>query len=133
MEEARGQRLIVTLSGTGIAAGPPIVRRRVAEGDALRTQVLVGVRASAELALQSELDAWRVAGVEATVCLSQGPDEGAPYMARGYIQDVLLARTLPGALLGARVFAVGPVTMIDALRRVGPILGVAAEHVYTNH
>src|SRR4029077_1756994 len=42
MIEARSRPLLIVLGGSGVAAGPSLVRRRVLEGDALCTRVLVG-------------------------------------------------------------------------------------------
>jgi NAD(P)H-flavin reductase len=134
MAEAHGHPLIVALGGSGIAAGRPIVRRRVTQGDAKRTQVLVGIRTRGELPTRDDLEAWMRAGVDVLVCLSKddGPIEGIRY-ARGYVQDVLRAcgAALPPA--GGRIFAVGMASMVEALKGLAPALGIAQSHVYTNH
>jgi NAD(P)H-flavin reductase len=134
LEEARGDSLIIALSGTGIAAGPPIVGRRIREGDASRTSVLVGVRTHGELPMRPHLEAWRRAGVDVLVCLSNddGRVEGIPY-ANGYVQDVLRARVLGGRVIPGRIFAVGLRSMVDALKILAPELGIASERVHTNH
>jgi NAD(P)H-flavin reductase len=140
MVQAHGHPLIVALGGTGIAAGRPIVRRRVAEGDAARTQVFVGVRARNELPMRGELEGWMREGVEVLVCLSKpdGSIEGVRH-AHGYVQDVLRSRAGAQAhvpsplLLGGHIFAVGPASMVEALRALAPELGIALEDVHTNH
>jgi NAD(P)H-flavin reductase len=134
MREARGNPVIVALGGTGIAAGPPIVGRRVTEGDATRTRVLVGIRTSGELAMRGDLEGWILAGVDVLVCLSKddGQIEGIPYT-YGYVQDMI--RRNAGARLSpeCRIFVVGTASMVDALKSVAPELGIAADHVHTNH
>jgi NAD(P)H-flavin reductase len=134
MAAAHGGPLIVVLSGSGIAAGQPIVRRRIAEGDAARTRVLVGIRTRSELPMRDELKRWMRADVDVLVCLSQddGSIEGLHY-AHGYAQDVLAARVAADSVSEARIFAVGTVSMIDALKRIAPQLGIRSEHVHTNH
>jgi NAD(P)H-flavin reductase len=111
MADVRGQDLLVALGGTGIAAGPPIVRRRIREGDAPRTRVWVGARGD-ELPLAGEVEVWRAAGVEVTV-------------AGGFVDEAMRAHIL--AAPAASVFAVGAEAMVDALRSLAP------GRVHTNH
>jgi NAD(P)H-flavin reductase len=134
MDAARGRRLVVALSGTGVAAGRPLVRHRISDGDAPLTQVWLGVRTLAELPLATDIEAWRAAGVPVVVCLSQPGDTpvGELY-SRGYVQDVMAARIPAGSLADARVFAVGVASMIEAVRALAPRLGLTSEHVHTNH
>ena len=134
MDGARGRRLVIALSGTGIAAGRPLVRRRIADRDASRTQVWLGVKTHAELPLAADIEAWRAAEVPVVLCVSQPGDAqpGEPF-ARGYVQDVMAARIASGSLEDARIFAVGVASMVDALRALAPRLGLAAERVHTNH
>lgn len=140
MDEARGRHVIIALSGTGVAAARPLVHRRIADGDAARTQLLVGVRARGELPIEGQLDRWAAEGLPVVVCLSQfagaGAGDGASEDARfrrGYVQDVLGRHAELRPPSGACIFAVGLSSMIDALRALAPALGIAPEHVYTNH
>ncbi|MGO9833735.1 MAG: hypothetical protein ACLP1X_05920 [Polyangiaceae bacterium] len=136
MTIARGRPLVVALSGTGVAAGRPLVARRIADGDATRTEVLLGARTRSEVAMELDLDAWVSAGVRVVVCLSQDDAlvEGTRYI-RGYVQDALRERAVAtaNALAGALIFAVGIPSMVDALRGLAPELGVRPEDVLTNH
>jgi NAD(P)H-flavin reductase len=134
MIAARGRSLVVALSGTGVAAGRPLVGRRVAEADAVRTEVLLGARTRNEVALERDLDAWDRAGVHVVVCLSQDDAmaEGPRYV-RGYVQDVLRERATAQPLSGALIFAVGMPSMIEELRGLAPALGIRREDVLTNH
>jgi NAD(P)H-flavin reductase len=121
VESAAGHPLVVALNGTGVAAGPPLVRRRVRDGDALRTRVFVGVRVRDEVPIEDELERWRRQGVDVVLCLSQE------------LQDVVRVRLSPGELAGGRVFAVGSSPMIDALRALAPHLGLDALRIHTNY
>jgi NAD(P)H-flavin reductase len=134
MAAARGRPLVIALSGTGVAAGRPLVRHRIAEGDAARTQVWLGVRTESEIPLAADIALWREAGVPVVVCLSQ-PGEGLPgaLFARGYVQDVMAARLAEGSLGDGRIFAVGVSSMIDAVRALAPRLGLPPDRVHTNH
>jgi NAD(P)H-flavin reductase len=134
MTDVRGRPLTLALAGTGIAAGPPIVRRRILDGDAARTRVFAGIRARAELPMRSELEAWMGAGVSLLVCLSQGPGpiEGIPF-AQGYVQDVLRARSALSGRSDCRVFAVGLPSMVAAIRDLARESGLSPERVCTNH
>ncbi len=143
---AAGRPLVVALNGTGVAAAPPLVRRRVRDGDAAITQVFLGVRARDELPLESELRAWRASGVEVVACLSQpgqtpvlaanvedgGRSVGVHFEA-GYVQDVVRDRVGPGSLAGGRIFAVGTSSMVDALRSRAAEIGLDPDRVHTNY
>jgi NAD(P)H-flavin reductase len=164
MGPARGNPLLIALSGTGVAAARPLVRRRIADGDAALTRLLVGIRTRVELPLERDLGGWAAAGVGVLVCLSQydaaadadgaadaaadadavatagaaaGPDgkgrSDDGRFARGYVQDVLRVRPESRPPAGARIFAVGVASMVDALRELAPAMGIAPEHVHTNH
>jgi NAD(P)H-flavin reductase len=142
MDAARGRPLVVALGGTGVAAGRPILRRRIADGDAERTAVFVGIRTRGELPMRDALDGWRAAGVDLAVCLSQDPGalEGMPH-AHGYIQDVLRSasrthgwsRRFPSLATEGHIFAVGMASLVEGLKAIAPDLGITAERVHTNH
>jgi NAD(P)H-flavin reductase len=111
MRDVRGRELLVALGGTGIAAGPPVVRRRISDGDARLTRVWVGARGDA-LPLAGEIEAWRGAGVEVTV-------------ATGFVDEAMSAHIV--AAPEAPIFAVGADAMVAALRSLAP------GRVHTNH
>jgi NAD(P)H-flavin reductase len=138
MGALRGRPLVLALSGTGIAAGPPVVAQRIEDGDAGQTEVYVGAKTLAELALEDDVRTWRVAGVSVVICLSQDevslPDgRSMCSFAHGYVQDVISQRVAPGAWKDVHVFAVGVASMIDALRALSPALGLTKDRVLTNH
>jgi NAD(P)H-flavin reductase len=134
MVETRGHPLVIVLGGSGIAAGPSLVRRRVTDGDAPRTNVLVGVRTREEFGMRGDVEVWSQAGVNVLVCLSHDDRtiEGVG-CAKGYVQDVLRARAEALELPRAFIFAVGADSMVDALRRLASELGVEPDRVQTNH
>jgi NAD(P)H-flavin reductase len=134
MAEAKGRPLLVALVGTGIAAGPPILRRRVRDGDAARTHAYVGVRTGDELPIRRELLASMRAGVRLVVCMSQGtaPD-GEFTFALGRVPEVLRGEGAPPASLAPQVFAVGPASLVDALRALAREWGIPPDSVHTNH
>jgi NAD(P)H-flavin reductase len=136
MAAVRGRRLVVALGGTGLAAARPLVGERVSAGDAHRTAMLVGARTSREVALVEDLRRWADAGVLVTVCLSQG-DAGALSLpaAPGHVPDVLrsIAAHSPTMAAGALLFAVGPESMIEALRDAAAGVGISREDVLTNY
>jgi NAD(P)H-flavin reductase len=136
MAPAAGRPLLVVLGGTGMAAGRPIVRRRIREGDASRTWVFVALRRREESALEDDLDAWADAGATVFVCLSQGnsAEDGGRFV-HGRIPDILraFAASHPGAIESAVVFFVGTASMVATLREAAPSLGIRPEDVLTNH
>jgi NAD(P)H-flavin reductase len=152
MDKARGRALLIALSGTGVAAARPLLRRRIADGDAALTRLLVGIRTRGELPLERDLSGWAAAGVGVLVCLSQADadadavdpagaaagadgrdDSDDARFVRGYVQDVLRVRPESRPPAGAHIFAVGVASMVDALRELAPAMGIAREHVHTNH
>jgi NAD(P)H-flavin reductase len=144
MEEAKGRPLTVAVTGSGIAAGRPVVRARVRAGEASATELLVGVRTLAEVPLERELGEWSRAGVAVTVCLSrEAVPEGRAGFASGYVQDVARARAggfggVPQRSRGisrARrmIFAAGVKDMLVAIRVLAADLGVAESDVRTNY
>jgi len=111
MGDVRGRELLVALGGTGIAAGPPVVRRRIREGDGPFTRVWVSARGDV-LPMAEEVEAWRVAGVQVTV-------------ANGFVDEAMGPHI--AASPGAPIFAVGAEAMLAALRALAP------GRVHTNH
>ncbi len=136
MESARGRQLVLVLGGTGLAAGRPLVHGRLSTGDARRTVLLVGARTAREVALMQDLTAWAEAGVGVTICLSQDAPDPLPRLHEsGHVHGVLrtMAARSPATIADALLFAVGPESMIDALRGVAPDVGIRREDVLTNY
>jgi NAD(P)H-flavin reductase len=136
MEQVAQRPLVIVLGGTGLAAGRPLVQRRIRDCDAQRTKVFIALRKREESAFEPDLDAWADAGVTVVVCLSQGvaADEGGRVVV-GRIPDVLhaFAASHPGAFALAVVFSVGTTSLVETLREAAPSLGIRPEDVLTNH
>ncbi len=129
-DDARGRPLFVTLAGTGIAAAPPIAARRIAEGDAARTHMFLGLRHAADSPCTEDVTAWRAAGLRVTLCVSR-EEPSQPGTERGYVQDV--ARVHLARESAALLFAVGPEPMLQALRALAKSLGIKESDVRTNY
>jgi len=130
MDEARGRPLVIAAAGTGIAAAPPIAARRIADGDAPRTHMLLGLQLAAHLPFPGDLVAWRAAGMDVTLCVSREDGDGVGVV-RGYVQDVARARLTQTH--GRMIFAVGPSAMVDATRTIAGQLGASEADVRTNY
>jgi NAD(P)H-flavin reductase len=145
-DEAKGRTLLVLVAGTGFAAARPILARRIAEGDAGRTHVYVGLRARKEVPLHAELRTWQAAGAALTICVSR-PENGAPppdptpsepwRTEHSYVQDAvrrgLTSTATVDALGRAMIFTVGPSPMIDGARALAKELGIPERDVRTNY
>jgi sulfhydrogenase subunit gamma (sulfur reductase) len=132
-DEARGRPLLVAATGSGIAAVRPVVARRLGDGDAESTDVLLGVRVRADIPLAGEMDRWRRAGVAVIVCLSrEDVPAGGDGFASGYVQDVARRRARPAAS-GAMIFAAGVKGMVEGIRRLASEIGVSETDVRTNY
>jgi len=134
MHDAKARPLVVVVAGTGIAAARPIVRARIEEGDAKQTFLVIGIRKHSELSMAADLEAWERIGVRIVVCLSQPEDSlKDPRCVRGYVQDALRSKAIVLTEPGARIFAVGGRSMVEAIRELAHELGIAAQDVHANH
>ncbi len=149
VDAVAGRPLVLALNGTGVAAAPPLVARRLRDGDARSTALFLGIRSREELPLEAELLGWQAQGVRIVVCLSQAtpgvssappvadrvPPGGAGSLeySNGYVQDVLGAHLVAESLSGGRIFAVGSTAMLEALTERAPSLGLRPEDVVTNY
>ena len=133
MGEVCGRPLVVALSGTGVAAGRPLVRRRIATATRRAHRSFSGVRNAAEVPLVADLEGWRAAGVPVFVCVSQGEAEPAGRARVPRLRPGRRPVPCDAGLASRRIFAVGVASMVDALRALAPALGVAPGRVRTNH
>jgi NAD(P)H-flavin reductase len=137
MEEAAGNELIVLVTGSGLAAGRPVLRARSRSGEATSTELLLGVRTRGDVPLGADLAAWASAGARVTVCLSrQGPQEapaGPVVYAAGYVQDVARSHARRAPRAKRLIFAAGVKPMIEAARELARDLGVHESDVRTNY
>jgi NAD(P)H-flavin reductase len=129
---------LVGVVGSAVAVARPIVRRRQREGLGDATRVYLGVRSSADVPIERELEEWARAGARVTLCLSRS--NGAPSalaVRPGWVQQVLAEDVRAGQLPDAVVFAAGPKAMLDEVRalaapEVHAHLGAVALEVVTN-
>ena len=129
-DEARGRPLVVAAAGTGIAAAPPIAARRIADGDAARTRIFLGLPSAADLPCPEDVDTWRAAGIAVVLCISR-EEARVPGAERGYVQDIARARLTREE--GMMIFTVGPAQMVAGVRALAPTLGMRDEDVRTNY
>jgi NAD(P)H-flavin reductase len=129
VERAHGHPLIVAVTGSGIAAVLSTIGARIDDGDALRTFILYGVRDRSEIAIPSELEAMRSAGIDVAICLSREHSD-EPGFFKGYVQDVVHERGWQ--LATGMIFAAGNEAMIDGMRRAAPGLGLRRDDVRVN-
>jgi NAD(P)H-flavin reductase len=129
VEKAAERPLVVTVTGSAIAAVLSTIGTRIEDGDAARTFLFYGVRERSEIALPAELDAMRAAGIDVAICLSrEHVDEPGFY--KGYVQDV--ARARHWALADAMIFAAGNDAMIEGMREAAVALGLRPDDVRVN-
>jgi NAD(P)H-flavin reductase len=123
MSVARGRALAVAVAGSALAVARPILRERLAEDEAPRTTLFLGVRSAREVPLANEIEEWMSRGVRVCLCLSRAEsaeDRGLFARAerfRGYVQDVLVSDARASAAgRSTLVFAAGPAPMLTALQ-----------------
>ncbi len=124
--------LVIAVTELGIGAARSVMNQRIIDGDAKRTEFLLGTRDPSTVPIVNEIDQWGRAGAAVLVCVLDTP---AKSHFRGFVQDAL--RTLPPPN-GTRtpdgaIFVVGRTELVDGLRAVAPEIGLSAEHVYTNY
>jgi NAD(P)H-flavin reductase len=134
MEEAQGRPLLVAVTGSGIAAGRPVVRARLKGGEARDTELLFGVRRLSDVPMEDELQDWVRGGVRVTLCLSrEHVPPGRTGVAAGYVQDVARAHAREGGHCPRMIFAAGVREMIDAVRALATELGAEERDFRTNY
>ena len=129
VERAHGHPLIVAVTGSGIAAVLSTIGARIEDGDGNRTFILYGVRDRSEIAIPSELEAMRTAGIDVAICLSR-EHINEPGFFKGYVQDV--ARARGWKLETGMIFGAGNEAMIEGMREAAPELGLRREDVRVN-
>jgi NAD(P)H-flavin reductase len=89
-DSMRGKDLCIAVPTSAIAVARAVVLRRIDEGDANRTMLLLGARVRSDVALLEDIESYRKAGVSTTVCLSRESAGGEAGYVGGYVQDVAL-------------------------------------------
>jgi ferredoxin-NADP reductase len=120
VEQARGSAATIVVTAGSFAAARAAVFRRMDEGDATRTQLVVGARAAEDIPLRGEIDAMREVGVDVHVVISS---------AQGYVQH-WLPRVWRAA--GGWVFVAGARPMMEAVMDAAIALGAPSERVVSN-
>ncbi len=129
VEQTAGHPLVLAVTGSAIGAVLSTIGARIASGDARHTYLLYGVRDRNEIALASELEAMRSAGVDVAICLSR-EHVNEPGFYKGYVQHAARERTWE---LGAGlIFAAGNDAMLEAMREAAPALGIAEDALRFN-
>jgi NAD(P)H-flavin reductase len=128
-DAAKGNPLVLAVTGSGIAAVLSTIGSRISDGEARRTFVLYGVREKKDVAVSAEIEAMRAAGVHVAICLSREHLDEEGFF-KGYVQHVAQERRW--RLEGGRVFAAGNKAMVEGVRDAMPSLGLKAEDVVLN-
>jgi len=117
---AAGRSAMVVVTAGSFAAARATVHRRIEDGDAEKTQLGDGARASADVPLPAEIEAMKQAGVDVHIVLAS---------TQGYVQD-----WLPKLWHGdaAWVFVAGARPMMEAVMDAALALGAARERVVSN-
>lgn len=126
VNRARGEDAIVVVTAGAMAAARAVVARRVDDGDAARTRLVVGARAIGSVPLTDEIDAMRAAGVRVRIVLS-GAEAPADYN-RGYVQHVLEHEWSERPW----VFVAGAPDMVEGVRQAAVALGAEADRIVSN-
>jgi NAD(P)H-flavin reductase len=123
VERMRSRHVAVAVVGGAIGVARSVIGRRIADGAATATHLLLGIRAAIDLPLQAEIAAWAASGIEVVLALSRSEldhhKEILPGARReaGYVQHAL-ARALEAGTVphGTLVIAAGPDAMLADMR-----------------
>ncbi|HEY1956311.1 MAG TPA: hypothetical protein VGH28_11880 [Polyangiaceae bacterium] len=126
VDGARGEDALVVVTAGAMAAARAVVARRIEDGDAARTRLVIGARTIGSIPLEDEIDAMRTAGVRVRIVLS-GTDAPADYD-RGYVQHVLEREWTARPW----VFMAGAPEMVSGVRAAALALGGDAAHIVSN-
>jgi len=126
VEQARGEDAIVVVTAGAIAAARAVVGRRIEDGDAHKTRLVIGARTVESVPIEDELDAMRAAGVRVRLVLS-GANVPEHYD-RGYVQHVLEREWTERPW----VFVAGSNEMVAGVRAATASLGAPPERVVSN-
>ncbi len=126
VDEARKQPAIILVTAGAIAAARSVVGRRVEEGDAKQTHLIIGTKSLDRVPLRDELDAMRAVGVRVHIVLSS-PSATEGYD-RGYVQDFLQIAWTPSSW----VFAAGADAMVAGIKAAASTLGASPARVISN-
>jgi NAD(P)H-flavin reductase len=123
VESARGEPVVIAVTAGAIAAARATVARRIEDGDASLTRLLVGARSVASLPMRDDLDAMRIAGAAVRIILSRDPLGTIRYVQHALAEE---------GVRDAWVFIAGADAMIADVRTTAHALGVPAARVVSN-
>lgn len=126
VESALGHEVFVLVTAGAIAAARPTVKRRIDDGDASRTRLIIGARTLSTVPFEDELATMRRAGVDVRIVLS-GEQAFTPYD-RGYVQHVLEREWQPHAW----IFVAGATAMVTEVKATARRMGAHDERVVSN-
>ncbi len=131
LEHARGRDVLLVAAGSGLSAIRAVVDVLLDERAAYgRIALFYGQEREDDLAYAAHRQAWAAAGVDVTECLHG--DEPRWSGARGFVQDVIIARG-PGVRPEAAVaYLCGMPGMIEGVREALEPLGLPSERTYLN-
>jgi NAD(P)H-flavin reductase len=126
VEAAHRHDVIVLVTAGAIAAARAVVGRRVSDGDAAKTTLLLGARTLDHVPFEDEIATMRAAGVKVRIALSAAPED-SPH-ARGYVQHVLEHEWTHDPWL----FVAGSQAMVKDVKSTAHRLGARWERVVSN-
>jgi NAD(P)H-flavin reductase len=126
IEAARGHDVLVLVTAGAIAAARAVVGRRMDDGDAAKTRLIIGARSLDTVPFENELAAMRSAGVSVRLVLS-GKDAPMTHD-RGYVQHVLEREWAHDAW----VFVAGASPMVKDVKATAHRLGAPEDRIVSN-
>jgi NAD(P)H-flavin reductase len=115
--------IMIAVAGSAIGVARPVIAARIAGGVADSTFLFLGLRATTDLPIPSEVTAWSEQGVNIVLCLSRSELDHHPEIlprarrAGCYVQDAI-ARALEADEVPPGLVAIvaGPNAMLAAIR-----------------
>lgn len=129
VERARGRRVLLFATGSGISAVRSLVHALIAERPSFgRITLYFGARTPDAFAYLNELDSWRRQEIEVTQVVSRPGATGWQGLT-GYVQQHVPNERLEDAV----AFLCGQPEMVHGVETVLTGLGLPPERMFTNH
>jgi NAD(P)H-flavin reductase len=128
VDAARGTETVVLVTAGAIAAARAVVGRRIDDGDAARTSLLIGARSLSTVPFEDELAAMRTSGVKVRIVLSAAEGSAAAPHDRGYVQNILAREWASDAW----VFVAGASEMVQGVKAMARRLGAPDDRIVSN-
>lgn len=126
VERACGEETLVVVTAGAMAAARAVIGRRIDDGDAERTRLVIGARTLDAVPLEDEIEAMRTRGVRVRIVLS-GSEAPHSYD-RGYVQHAI-ERDWSERVW---VFVAGAPEMVAGVRAAAKALGAPDDRVVSN-